>query len=431
MRRRILLILFALLVPLAAAACDDEAGRVLDPEPSGDPVAPVAPAASPRADAGPDLKVVDLDEDGVERVVLDGCACKAGSSPISSYAWTEGPVALNGAVGDAGCSLAVDMETGRHVVRLTVVDEAGGSASDEVTVDVRSPYPVLTVLAPGAGAAFATGSEVRFQAAAVDWRGRAIEGDRLVWTSDLDGPLGSGAAITRSDLRKGDHAITLTATDSDGYTATVTSAVRIADGPTVTILAPVDGQTCAVLDEMHLEGFCVDGDGNRVTGESVYWAPDMWMGEWRRFEQSVDVVCTGPGPQTISLTCTDENGITARAEVTVEYVLSYRFNVQAVLADFGCTGCHGAGRQDGGVRLDTHLALTTGGTGSGPLIVPGDASAGILIPRLLAPHHDPDWQKLTTPFYWGWVDPATWGSIERWWVERFLAPWIANGAPDN
>lgn len=429
MKRHMLFVMLASLVPLAAAGCDDEARQVLAPEPSGDPVTPVTPARLPRADAGPDLKVVDLDEDGVERVVLDGCACKAGSSPISTYAWTEGPVALSGAEGGAGCSLAVDMEIGRHVVRLTVVDEAGRAASDDVTVDVRSPYPVLTVLAPGTGAAFATGSEVRFQAAAVDWRGRAIEGDRLFWTSDLDGPLGSGSAITRSDLRKGDHAITLTATDSDGYTATVTSAVRIADGPTVTILAPVDGQTCAVLDEMHLEGFCVDGEGNRVAGQEVYWEPDMWMGKERKYELSVDVVCTGPGPQTISLTCTDENGITARAEVTVEYFLSYRFNVQAVLADFGCTRCHGPTSQDGGIRLDTHVALTTGGNGNGPLIVPGDATRGILIPRLLAPHHNPDWTTLTTPFYWGWVNPDY--GVERWWVERFLAPWIADGAQDN
>jgi hypothetical protein len=427
MKRHMLLILLASLVPLAAVGCDEEAGRVLDPEPSGDPVTPVTPAASPRANAGPDLKVVDLDEDGVERVVLDGCRCRAGSSPISTYAWTEGPVALDGAEGDAGCSLIVDMEIGRHMVTLTVVDEAGRSAWDVAAVDVRMPYPVLTVLAPKPGAAFATGSEVRFEAAAEDWRGAAIEGDRLVWASDLDGPLGTGATITRSDLREGDHTVTLTATDSDGYSTTATSAVRIADGPVVTILAPQDGQTCAVLDEMHLEGLCVDGNGNRVTGEAVYWAPNMWMGEWRRFEQSVDVVCTGPGPQTISLVCTDANGITARAEVTVGYFLSYRFNVQAVLADFGCTGCHGPERQDGGIRLDTHLALTTGGTGSGPLIVPGNPSAGILIPRLLAPHHDPDWLELTTPFYWGWV----WGSIEGWWVEHFLAPWIANGALDN
>lgn len=433
MNRKMLLATLALLVPLAVAGCDDEAGRVLDPgpagDPAGDPAPPISPALPPRADAGPDVQAVDLDEDGWERVVLDGCGCEAGSSPISLYEWTEAGVALVGVTGDAGCSLALDMEIGQHAVRLTVVDEAGRSASDVVTIDVRTRYPVLTILAPGAGAAYATGSEVRFNAVARDWHGRGIVGDRLVWVSDLDGPLGSGVTITRSDLRKGDHEITLTATDSDGYSATATSAVRIADGPVVTILAPEEGRTCAVLDEMHLEGTCVDGNGDRVTGQGVHWEPDMWMGEQRKYELSVDVVCTGPGPQTISLVCTDENGITARAEVTVEYFLSYRFNVQAVLSDFGCTGCHGPTRQEGEIRLDTHAALTTGGNGNGPLIVPGDPTRGILIPQLLRPHHNPDWKTLTTPFYWGWVNPDY--GIERWWVERFLAPWIANGALDN
>ena len=441
MRHRTLLILFVLLVPLAAAGCDDEAGRVLDPEPSSnpepssDPVTPATPATSPRAEAGLDRTVVDLDEDGVERVVLDGCRCKPGSSPISTYAWTEGPVALDGSVGDAGCSLAVDMEIGRHVVRLTVVDDAGRSASDVVTVDVRTPYPVLTVLAPRAGAAFATGAAVRFEAAAEDWRGAAIAGDRLVWTSDLDGPLGSGAAITRSDLRKGDHAVTLAAADSDGYTTTVTLTVRIADGPVVTILAPEDGQTCAFFDEMRFQGSCVDRNGDPITGPGFHWERDdidFWMEEERKHERSIDIWCSAPGPETISLVCTDADGITARAEVTVEYIISYGFNVQAVLADFGCTGCHGPERQDGGIRLDTHLALTTGGNGNGSLIVPGDATRGILIPRLFASHHDPDWNTLTTPFYWGWLDPdANCGAVERFWVELFLAPWIADGAPDN
>ena len=87
---------------------------------------------------------------------------------------------------------------------------------------------------------------------------------------------------------------------------------------------------------------------------------------------------------------------------------------------------HAKAAQEGGIRLDTHEALTTGGNAHGPLIVVGDATQGILIPKLLARHYDPDRSTLTTPFFWGWVM-----DLEGWWVQQMLAPWINRGALDN
>jgi hypothetical protein len=434
-----LLTVIFLVVPLATTGCGEEATRILDPEPAGDPAGePAVPnsldESPPIANAGPDLRYGDLDEDGLERVTLDGCGSEAGSSPIAGYLWTERQATLDRTEGEPGCSLAVDMEVGVHAVTLTVTDEAGRTAMDRVAVDVRKPYPALRIDTPEDGSAFATGSVVQFRALARDWRGETIEGEHLVWESDLDGQLGSGATIKRSDLAKGHHLITTTVTDSEGFTTSKSMTVLIGDPPVVTILTPEDGQTCASFDEMRFEGSCVDGNGDPITGPGFQWERDdidIWLGEERKHERSIVIVCSLPGPETISLSCTDANGITSRAEVTVEYLISYRFNVRAVLEDFGCTSCHGSSRQDGGVRLDTHLALTTGSTGNGPLIVPGDSARGILIPKLHSAHHDPDWQTLTTPFYWGWVDPSSWGSLAGWWVHWFLGPWIENGAQDN
>lgn len=43
-----------------------------------------------------------------------------------------------------------------------------------------------------------------------------------------------------------------------------------------------------------------------------------------------------------------------------------------------CTSCHGALRQEAGLRVDTAVAMRSGGT-SGPAIVPGDVVGSLLL----------------------------------------------------
>lgn len=55
-----------------------------------------------------------------------------------------------------------------------------------------------------------------------------LTGSSLVWSSDIDGPIGTGTTVT-TPLTLGTHAITLTATDSDGNADTAAVAVIVAD----------------------------------------------------------------------------------------------------------------------------------------------------------------------------------------------------------
>jgi VCBS repeat-containing protein len=91
--------------------------------------------------------------------------------------------------------------------------------------------PVVLINTPANGATFNTGNAVSFSGTASDFEDGDLTAS-LVWTSDLDGQIGSGGSFSRSDLSVGVHTITATATDSQGLTGVNTVTLTVfADQP--------------------------------------------------------------------------------------------------------------------------------------------------------------------------------------------------------
>ncbi|MGZ6142760.1 MAG: hypothetical protein ACXWLM_05450, partial [Myxococcales bacterium] len=80
---------------------------------------------------------------------------------------------------------------------------------------VQNTPPRPHVSAPADGAEVRAGTPVVFEGAAVDDQDGALHGASLRWKSSLQGELGAGGKVTVA-LQAGTHAISLTATDSDG-----------------------------------------------------------------------------------------------------------------------------------------------------------------------------------------------------------------------
>jgi hypothetical protein len=159
----------------------------------------------------------------------------------AAIAWSSD---LAGALGSGPSLTLTDLAPGAHVVTAAVTDAGGLSASATVTVtvDPANTAPSLSITAPGTGAATFPGLAVEFAAAASD----AEDGDlsaTVAWSSDLDGPLGTGANVQRTDLAVGTHLVSAAVTDAGGLAASTSITLTV-----VPVAPPSSG--CGVGPEL-------------------------------------------------------------------------------------------------------------------------------------------------------------------------------------
>lgn len=101
-----------------------------------------------------------------------------------------------------------------------------GARSNQVTVVATAP--TVTILNPADGETRSSSTDIPFIGSASDPQDGELSGASIVWTSDLDGEIGTGTAFD-ARLSVGVHEITATATDSDGNTGTDTIGLTVTD----------------------------------------------------------------------------------------------------------------------------------------------------------------------------------------------------------
>jgi hypothetical protein len=102
-------------------------------------------------------------------------------------------------------------------------DESNGPFS------VPNNAPEVSILSPTDSDLFIGTQLIFFQGAAIDREDLRLTGANLEWRSDKDGLLGTGEILNleATELSRGDHTITVTATDSSGLTATTSVNISI------------------------------------------------------------------------------------------------------------------------------------------------------------------------------------------------------------
>jgi len=82
-------------------------------------------------------------------------------------------------------------------------------------------------VAPLASASVISGAMVLLSGVAEDLEDGYLPESAFAWSSDRDGALGTGRALTLSTLSMGAHVLTLRVTDSDGQSTTSTVSLNV------------------------------------------------------------------------------------------------------------------------------------------------------------------------------------------------------------
>jgi hypothetical protein len=148
--------------------------------------------------------------------------------------WTSN---IDGKIG-TGASFSKALTAGSHTITASATDSTAHTTKISVSITVTSTNtaPSVTISSPSSGTTVTEGTSLTFSGTASDTEDGSLT-SKLVWKSNIDGQIGTGASFTRS-LSDGSHTITAFATDSGGLTGqksvTVTVSSTSANTPTLT-----------------------------------------------------------------------------------------------------------------------------------------------------------------------------------------------------
>lgn len=176
--------------------------------------------------------------------------------------------------------------------------------------------PELSITKPSSNITVVQGNSVALEVSVSD----AQDGNSccdVSWSSNIDGPLGSGKAITRVFNSPGSRTITATAKDSKGVSVSKTRLINVNGPPKLEILKPTPGQvfTAGPLTPIQLQASVEDDSSGCCT---VSWRSslDGDMGDGT----SVNALFANAtlGNRVITATATDASGLSTSKSVTVE-----------------------------------------------------------------------------------------------------------------
>jgi hypothetical protein len=156
----------------------------------------------------------------------DPLAANVFYSPDGGATWQPLAVNLNESHYEvSGLDLAGSTQA---LIRVQVSDGVNTTADDsDMSFTVGLKGPQVMIFHPLNGAFVIPSQEIILHGSAHDLEQGALVGDSLVWTSSLDGPLGTGKTLAVSQLSQGRHEISLTAVDADGMTSSATRVVYV------------------------------------------------------------------------------------------------------------------------------------------------------------------------------------------------------------
>ncbi|HMN26854.1 MAG TPA: S8 family serine peptidase [Caldilineaceae bacterium] len=184
--------------------------------------------------------------------------------------------------------------------------------------------PSIRIVQPAAGATIDFGglNELTFQVAVEDYEDNNC--CAVTWSSDIDGPMGSGVTLPFIFLSPGARTVTALVTDSNGASNSASITISATNTPPqVWITTPTAGQTFFKNALYHFEGGATDvNDADfQLACSALRWTSnrraDTVNGSFPAIGCTTTVSFTTNGLRMISLTGTDGQGQTDVAQVAI------------------------------------------------------------------------------------------------------------------
>jgi hypothetical protein len=201
----------------------------------------------------------------------------------ANIAWSSD---VDGPLGTGASINTTSLTAGAHIITAAVTDSGDPTASPEsdsaqisITI-VTNAAPVVTITAPADASEVGEGIDINFTGTAIDDEDGDISAD-ITWSSDVDGPLGSGASINTASLSLGAHTITAEVTDSGDPTASpesdsaqISITIVTNAAPVVTITSPADASEVGEGIDINFTGTAIDDEDGDISAD-ITWSSDV------------------------------------------------------------------------------------------------------------------------------------------------------------
>jgi hypothetical protein len=153
-----------------------------------------------------------------------------GPIPDANLEWSS---SLKTGVLGTGSNRWFSLPVGQQTITLTAKSKTGqiGTASIHLDVQAGKDYPTVAITQPQDFSSFGLNGTITFAGFGTDPQDGLLPDASLRWTSDIDGPLGTGGQVTAKlsghACAPVEHHITLTGTNQAGRQATATITVLV------------------------------------------------------------------------------------------------------------------------------------------------------------------------------------------------------------
>ena len=148
---------------------------------------------------------------------------------------------LEGVIGTGGNFSLNSLSVGTHIISASVTDSEPETTTENVTIIITAnQVPTVTITLPEDGIRIDPGDNLDFIGNAQD----AEDGDlssQIIWSSSIDGSLGTGNTLSAIVLSEETHTITASVSDAQNQTGQATIQVLVElEGGTITIVPIID-----------------------------------------------------------------------------------------------------------------------------------------------------------------------------------------------